>query len=166
MEVEQVTPEERSALMYTIEHFKEIARQNRFAENRAFGHETDRCLICHPELCPVDPLVFYLKVVTESIKVRRPRLDQSLVDDMNHDLELMGESERVSREALMEGDPKALACWSGWVREALGTGLGLLSVHSSTSREFTLEEADMRGLGHIVEVRVKEIMAFQKQNAS
>jgi len=161
-----VRPDEWSSLMYTINHFKEIARQNRFAENHAFDHEANRCLVCHPELCPVDPLVFYLKVVTESVKVRRPRLEQDLVDEMNRDRELLGESYRVSREALIAGDPQALTCWSEWVREALATGLELLSIHSSTSRGFTLEEADERGLRHIVEARVKEIMVFQEQNAS
>jgi hypothetical protein len=159
-----MTPEQWSFLSYTIGHFKEIARQNRFAENNTFEHEIDHCLICHPELFPADPLVIYLRVATESVKVRRPRLDQSLMDEINNDLEFMGESGRISKESLLEGDPSALRYWSGWVREALATGLGLLSIHSSASREFTLEEAEERGLRHIVEARVKEIMAFQKQN--
>ena len=159
-----MTPEEWSAPMYTIEHFKEIARQNRFAENRFIAHDVGRCLICHPERCPVDPFVFYLKVVAESIKVRRPRLDQELVEAMNGDLELMGESLRVSREALLAGNPDALRYWAEWVREALATGLELLSVHSDTSREFTLDEVQERGLAHLIEARVKEIIAYQKQH--
>ncbi len=158
-----MTPEQWSFLLYTIEHFKEIARQNRFTENSSFEHEANRCLICNPELFPADPLVIYLRIVTESVKVRRPRLDHSLVDEINNDLELMGESGRISKGLLLEGDPVALQYWSDWVREALTTGLGLLSIHSNTSREFTLEEAEERGLGHIVEARVKEIMEFQKQ---
>lgn len=156
--------EQRSLLSRTIEHFKEIARQNRFAENRSFEHETRLCLICHPELFPIDPFVVYLRVVTEAIKVRRPRLDQALLDEINRDLELVGESGRISVQSLMESDREALRFWSDWVREALETGLGLLSVHSDTSLEFTLEEAEGRGFGHLIEARVNEIMAFQKQN--
>lgn len=156
--------EEGAPLTYTIEHFKEIARQNRFAENSVIDHEASRCLVCHPERSPIDPLVLYLEVVTESIKVRRPRLDQGLIDEMNRDLELMDEPYRVSRKALSEGDPKALACWSGWVREALATGLGLLSIHSSTSLEFSLEEVE--GQGPQIEAKVREIMVFQRQTAS
>ena len=160
-----MAPEQRSHLAYTIEHFKEIARQNRFAENRTVPHETERCLICHPEVFPFDPFVIYLRVAAESVKVRRPRLDQGLVDEINRDLELVGESVRVSKEALLDGDRIALAPWSGWVREALATALGLLSVHSSTSREFTLEGAEEHGFGNLVEARVAEIMSFQRENA-
>jgi hypothetical protein len=157
-------PERNSTLSYTIEHFKEIARQNRFAENNRVEHQEDSCLICHPERLPADPFVVYLKVVAEAVKVRRPCLDQGLVDEINSDLRLMGESGQISRESLLEGEGTALRYWSGWVREALSTGLGLLSIHSNTSLEFALEEAEDRGLGGIVEDTVKEIMAFQKQN--
>ena len=160
-----MAPEQRSSLAYTIDHFKEIARQNRFAENSTVAHDTGRCLICHPELFPIDPFVIYLRVAAESVKVRRPRLDGSLVDELNSDREFMGESSRISKESLLGGDRKALACWSQWVREALATGLGLLSIHSSTSREFTLEEAEERGFSHIIAARVQEIMLFQRENA-
>jgi len=51
------------------------------------------------------------------------------------------------------------------MREALSTGLGLLSIHSNTSLEFALDEAEDQRLGPIVEAAVKEIMAFQRQNA-
>jgi hypothetical protein len=156
-------PEDSTPLSYTIEHFKEIARQNRFAENNRVEHEEDRCLICHPESFPGHPFAVYLKVVAESVKVRRPSLDQGLIDEINSDLELMGESDRITRGSLLDGELKALRYWSGWVREALSTGLGLLSIHSSTSLEFTLEEAEDLGLGEVVEAAVKEIMAFQKQ---
>lgn len=159
-----MAPELRSCLAYTIDHFKEIARQNRFAENSTVAHDTGRCLICHPELLPTDPLVIYLRVAAESVKVRRPRLDQSLIDEINSDLEFMAESGCITKELLLGGDRKALGCWSRWVREALATGLGLLSVHSNTSRELSLEEAEERGLGPIVAARVEEIMAFQKEN--
>lgn len=97
-------PEEWSSLLYTIEHFTEIAQQNRFA----IGHEASRCLICRPECCPTDPFVGYQKVITESIKVRRPRLDQDLVEAMNGDLELMGASSRISMEELLEGNAEVL----------------------------------------------------------
>jgi hypothetical protein len=157
-------PEESTFLSYTVEHFKEIARQNRFAENNKVEHEEDLCLICHPESFPADPFAVYLKVVTESVKVRRPYLDQGFIDEINSDLVLMGEPGRVSRELLMGGDRSALHYWSGWVREALSTGLGLLSIHSGTSLEFTLEEAEDQGLGRDIEAAVKEIMDFQKKN--
>lgn len=160
-----MTPEEWSYVTYTIEHFTEIARQNRFAENCSIAHDLERCLICHPERGPMEPFVFYLKVVAESIKVRRPRLDQDLVEAMNGDLELMGQSLRVSKEALLAGESEALRCWSEWVREALATGLGLLSIHSGTSREFTLEEAEREGLGDLIQAQVEAIMAFQKEHA-
>jgi hypothetical protein len=159
-----MTPAPGSLLARTIEHFKEIARQDRFAENRSFEHGANFCLICHPEFFPVDPFVVYLRVVTEAIKVRRPRLDQSLLEEINSDLELLGEPGRISMQSLLEGDREAFRFWSGWVREALTTGLGLLSIHSDTSLEFTLEEAEGRGFRHIVEARVNEIMAFQRQN--
>jgi hypothetical protein len=157
-------PEQRPLLSRTIEHFKEIARQNRFAENRNFEHDSRLCLICHPELFPVDPFVIYLRVVTEAVKVRRPFLDQGLIEEINNDVSFLGESGRISKESLLEGDLKSLRFWSGWVREALSTGLGLLSIHSNTSLEFSLEEAEERGMSHIVDARVKEIMAFQRQN--
>jgi hypothetical protein len=157
-------PEESTFLSYTVEHFKEIARQNLFAENNRVDHEEVRCLICHPESFPGHPFAVYLKVVAESVKVRRPCLDQAFVDEINSDLELMGEPGRVTRELLMEGDRSALQYWSGWIREALSTGLGLLSIHSGSSFEFTLEEAEDQGLGRDIEATVKEIMAFQRQN--
>jgi hypothetical protein len=157
-------PEDSTPISYTIEHFKEIARQNRFAENNRVEHEEDRCLICHPEVFSGEPFTVYLKVVTESVKVRRPSLDQGLIDEINSDLRLMGESGQISRESLLEGEGTALRYWTGWVREALSTGLGLLSIHSSTSLEFTLEEAEDLELGQRVEAAVKEIMAFQKEN--
>jgi hypothetical protein len=156
--------EKSTFLSDTIEHFKEIARQNRFAENNKFGHEASHCLICHPETFPADPFIVYLRVVTEAVKVRRPSLDQGLINEINSDLKLMGETGQITRESLLEGEGTALRYWSGWVREALSTGLGLLSIHSNTSLEFALEEAEDRGLGHIVEDTVKEIMAFQNQN--
>jgi hypothetical protein len=153
-------------LSYTIEHFKKVARDNRFAENNKVEHKEDLCLICHPESFHGDPFAVYLKVVAESVKVRRPSLDQGLIDEINSDLELMGESGRITGQSLLKGEPRALECWSGWVREALSTGLGLLSIHSSTSLEFTLEEAEDLGLGQHVEAAVNEIMAFQRQNTS
>jgi hypothetical protein len=160
-----VTPEQAASRTYTIEHFKEIARLNRFAENGSFSHDEGKCTVCRPGLLDVAPLAVYLEVVTESIKVRRPGLDEALVAEINKDLEFMGEAGDLSKSALLAGEPRALNAWSGWVREALATGLALLSMHSSTSREFTLEEADARGQGRLVEDCVNEIIAYQKQHA-
>ncbi len=159
-----MNPEPRTVLSRTIEHFKEIARQNRFAENGNFEHDSHLCLICHPELFPVDPFVIYLRVAAEAVKVRRPFLDEGFIEEINNDLNFSGESGRISKESLLEGDPKSLRFWSGWVREALSTGLGLLSIHSITSVEFSLEEAEERGMGHVIDARVSEIMAFQREN--
>lgn len=154
-------------LTYTLAHFREIARRNRFAENAAFPHDAARCVVCHPELLPMNPLAVYLEVVTESIKVRRPCLDQGLLGEINADLKLAGDSREVSMESLLAGEPTAVALWSGWVREALETGLGLLSVHSPTSREFSVDDPDQtHEEGRLVEAAVERIMAFQRQNSS
>jgi hypothetical protein len=157
--------QEPSSLSYTVEHFKEVARQNRFAENNRVEHDEERCLICHPESFPDNPFAIYLKVVAESVKVRRPSLDQTFVDEINSDLELMGEPGTVTRESLLEGDPAALQYWSAWVREALSTGLGLLSIHSGSSHEFTLEDAEEQGLKRDIDAAVEDIMDFQKETA-
>jgi hypothetical protein len=156
---------QKELLSYTVSHFKEIARLNRFAENSVFEHEAGRCLVCHPELLPVDPFAVYLEVVTESIKVRRPSLDGPLVHEINGDLALQGTPERVSFEDLISGEEEARRHWRDWLRDALATGLGLLSVHSHTSREFELEEAHEQGLETLIEEKIKELMDFQRGNA-
>lgn len=159
-----MSPDQLALLSYTIDHFKEIARVNRFPENGKIPHDTSRCLICHPELISVDPFEIYLQVVCEAVKVRRPRLDESLIDEINADQAFLGNSVRVSRESLLAGDPEALSCWAAWILDAISTGLALLSVHSDTSCEVTLEDGESRGLGDLIEGKVSEIMEFQKQN--
>jgi hypothetical protein len=160
-----MTPEQTDSLAYTIAHFQEVARQNRFPENNKVDHDTHRCVICHPELLPLDPFETYLDVVTQSVKVRRPRLDQGLVDEINKDLDLLGLSVRISLESLLAGDEDAVPYWSDWIREALTTGLDLLSIHSSTSIELSLEDGESRGLEEVVEKRIREVMNYQKTNA-
>ncbi|MFP5213521.1 MAG: hypothetical protein ACLGPL_09095, partial [Acidobacteriota bacterium] len=127
-----MTPEQEALLSATIAHFQEIARQNRFAENGSIPHDEGLCAICRPELVSEDPFCVYLDVITQCVKVRRPRLDEPLVDEMNKDLALMGEDFRVSLESIRAGDERSLKAWSEWIRDALSTGLGLLSVHSRT----------------------------------
>jgi hypothetical protein len=156
-----MTPDQRAKLSYTIAHFQEIARLNRFAENGAFDHDTDRCVVCRPDILPQSPFATYLEVVTQSIKIRRPRLDQDLVDEINKDLALMTISDTISIESLLAGEKNALRYWIGWIHDALSTGLGLLSIHSDTSREFDLEEA---GQEELVEAKVKELMEYQRAN--
>lgn len=157
--------EQRDLLSRTVSHFKEIARLNRFAENRSFEHDTHRCLICHPELVPLDPFLVYLEVVAESIKVRRPNLDPLLVAEINSDLDLLGIPERVTVESLLCGDAQGTIRWRDWLRDALATGLGLLSVHSDTSREFDLDEAEEAGLGEWIQLKINDLMEFQKNSA-
>jgi hypothetical protein len=109
---------------YTIAHFVEIARQNRFAENATTSHDSDRCLVCHPERSDEPPFLLYLEVIRESVKVRRPHLDDDLVAAINSDLELLGVSDRVTLEALRRGRPEAIGHWRDFLRDALDTGLG------------------------------------------
>ncbi|NSW86271.1 MAG: hypothetical protein HPY84_08120 [Syntrophobacteraceae bacterium] len=160
-----MTEEHESLLNYTIAHFQEIARQNRFSENSLFEHDSSRCVICNPDLLPQPAQATYLKVAAESIKVRRPALDQGLVEEINRDLELMRLAPTVTLQALLSGDRHACECWARWVRDALETALGLLSVHSCTSRELDLDEADTEGMQNYVEGHIRRIMRFQLENA-
>jgi hypothetical protein len=153
-----MTSEEISFLSYTVSHFQEVARQNRFAENSSIEHERERCVICHPGLLPMEPFAIYLEVVTESVKVRRPRLDQTLVDQINDDLLLSGHSGFVSLESLLSGEIQAR-------RNALSTGLQLLSIHSPTSHEFDLDEAEEERFGELILDKIEDLMAYQKKNA-
>lgn len=159
-----MTPDEEFLLAGTMAHFKEIARQNRFAENGTIEHTGSTCLVCHPELVPLDPFVVYFDIVAEAVKVRRPRLDRELAAEINGDLELQGESIRVTLEDLAEGEEKAVRSWLAWIKDALSTGLGLLSVHSRTSLEFDLDSPEAQRWGNLIESRSKEIMAHQLGN--
>jgi len=158
----QPTTSQQDPLYYTIVHFQEIARQNRFAENSSVPHDVDRCVICHPERLAQDPFCTYLDVVTQSIKIRRPALDEGLVGEINGDLALAGESNRVTLAALRDGDPEAVGYWKTWIREAMATGLGLVSVHSATSRDFDLEEAEGEGKSAFIEEKIGELMRYQR----
>ena len=66
---------------------------------------------------------------------------------------------------LLDGEPEALDSWAAWVREALATGLGLLSIHSPTSLEFDLDEQESMGRGALIESAVRHIMDRQKKMA-
>lgn len=156
-----MTPEQKKLFDGTVEHFKEIARQNRFAENGAIEHDRSRCAVCDPELVPLDPFLVYLEIVTQSIRERRPRLDPGLVEELNGDLELRGASYRVTLEGLLAGGAEDRACWAEWVRDALATGLGLLSVHSPTSRDFDLDGDEGDRWEEEIDARVREIMSHQ-----
>jgi len=159
-----MTADQDAMLGYTVAHFQEIARQNRFAENASIEHDTGRCGVCRPELLPLEPFFIYLEVVTQSVKVRRPRLEQSLVDEINKDLILMQLPSRVSLESLRSGDPEAVQIWKSWLRDALSTGLGLLSIHSPTSLEFDLEEAEAAGFESLIREKVEELMTYQTED--
>lgn len=157
-----MSPEERAILAGTISHFREIARLNRFAENGIFPHDTERCAVCTPSTLSMDPFVVYLDVAAQSILVRRPRLDQALVDEINADLALMGETLHVSLETLLAGEPESIRWWKGWIGDALATALGLLSIHSPASLEFDLEEQASRGFADLIEETARKIMAQQR----
>ena len=159
-----MTRDQESILAYTISHFQEVARQNRFAENSTIEHDTSRCAVCHSDLLPIEPFAIYLEVVTQSVKVRRPHLDQSLVDEINSDLALMGNPFQVSLESLRSGEAQAVEHWRNWLRDALSTGLGLLSIHSASSHEFDLEEAEDVGFGQLIEEKVDELVEYQEKN--
>lgn len=153
-----------SFLSYTVSHFKEVARQNRYAENGSIEHDRSRCAICHPELVPLHPFEVYLEVVVESVKVRRPRLDQELVDEINSDLALAGINARVSLDSLEAEEEQALQYWSDWIREAISTGLGLLSVHGPESYEFYLDDLENESFEDLVREKIAHIIRFQKEN--
>ena len=160
-----MTPVEESVLEYTAAHFEEIARQNRYAENYAVSHDVSRCVICRPELVDADPFPLYLEVAARSVLVRRPRLDRELVDAINDDLALSGEEFRVSLESCTTGEERAIRAWREWVRNALATGLGLLSIHSPASLEFDIDEEEAAGHGESIRERIAAILSAQKAEA-
>jgi hypothetical protein len=153
------------SLLYTVSHFKEIARQNLFAENNKITHDVGRCAVCKPDIAGLDPFPVYLEVIVESVLVRRPRLDEALVDEINGDRAMAGLKTNVTLRRLLEGDLDALDSWAAWVREALAAGLGLLSIHSHTSLDFDLDEQEAIGNGPLIESKVRYIMDRQKRMA-
>ena len=98
-------------IRYTISHFKEIARQNLSAENASISHDRDRCAICNRGVAGQDPFATYLEVVVEQILVRRPRLDEALVAEMNSDRELVGLEKDITAARLLGGDKDAMEFW-------------------------------------------------------
>ncbi len=161
---EQMTEEQKSFLTYTVLHFQEVARQNRFAENGSIEHDRARCAICHPELLSMDPFEIYLEVATQSVKVRRPRLDDELINEINSDLALLGDSYQLELESLLNKDPQAHECWSQWLKDALSTGLGLLSIHSPTGYEFSLDDPQSGEQTELIDSKVLELMEYQLAN--
>jgi hypothetical protein len=152
-------------LFYTVSHFKEISRRNLFDENNKIAHESDRCAVCNPGIAGTDPFPVYLEVIVESVLVRRPKLDEALVSEINGDRTMVGLTTKVTVRDLLEGNPDAIESWAAWVREALATGLGLLSIHSPSSLDFTLDEQESMGHGPLIESKVRYIMDQQKKMA-
>ncbi|MGC8490357.1 MAG: hypothetical protein ACP5SH_01345 [Syntrophobacteraceae bacterium] len=151
------------ALRYTISHFKEIARQNRSAENADILHDRDLCAICNPDAAGPDPFPVYLEVVVEQVLVRRPILDDALIAELNSDREMAGLEKDVTASRLLGGDPDAMESWVGWVRDALATGLGLLSIHSAQSLDFDLDEQEEAGYAPLIESKIRHIIKAQKK---
>ncbi len=152
-------------LSYTISHFKEIARQNRFAENGKIAHDRGRCAVCNPEIVGQDPFSVYLEVIAESVLVRRPELNAALAAEINRDREMEGLEPNLTPRSLLNGDGDALDSWSAWVFDALATGLGLLSIHSPTSLDFDLHEQKEIGYGPLIQSKIQQIIDRQKKIA-
>lgn len=153
------------SLDYTASHFMEVARQNRFAENASVPHDISKCLVCNPALAGEDPFPAYLEVIARSVLVRRPKLDEGLVAEMNGDRKMTGLDANLTVGKLLEGGPEELESWAAWVREALAAGLGLLSIHSPTSLDFDLDEQEEAGHAQLIESTILEIMGKQRQSA-
>ncbi len=153
------------ALRYTISHFKEIARRNLFAENAKIPHDNSNCAICNPGIIGEEAFPVYLEVIVSSILVRRPQLDETLVAEVNRDRAMAGLPADLTVKRFLTGDRIALDSWIAWVREALSTGLGLLSVHSSTSIDFDLEEQVEAGNGALIQSKIKFIVDQQMKTA-
>lgn len=158
-------PKNEEALRYTIAHFREIARQNLSAENADIPHDRDRCAICNAEVTGPDPFPVYLEVVVEQILVRRPELDDALIAEFNSDREMAGLEKDVTASRLLRGDQDAMESWVGWVRDALATGLGLLSIHSAASLDFDLDEQEQAGHGPLIESKIQHIIEVQRRVA-
>jgi hypothetical protein len=159
------TTSRNDPLLYTISHFKEIARKNLFAENGKIAHDTGRCAVCNPGIAGLDPFSVYLEVIVESVLVRRPRLDEALVSEINGDRAMAGLKTDLTLRRLLEPGPDALGSWAAWVREALAAGLGLLSIHSPTSLDFDLDEQGPMGHGPLIESKIRYIIDHQKKMA-
>ena len=137
-----MTKDQAALFRETVGHFENLARANRFADNWEVPHDASRCAVCHPERVPVDPFAIYLEVVTHAVMLRRPALDDALVAVLNEDLALAGSSAGVTLSAILGGEEDALSAWRAWIFDALQTGLDLLSVHSPTAQEFSIEETE------------------------
>ncbi|GKT08461.1 hypothetical protein [Desulforhabdus sp. TSK] len=160
-----MTQEQESLLQYTVSHFEDIARQNRFPENGSIAHDRERCLVCHPERATIPPFAVYLEVIAQSVKVRRPSLDQELVDAINGDRQLMGISKDLPLEDFLLETSEALDCWSDWLRDALNTGLSLLSIHSPSSLDFDLDDPELaEAFSDLIQEKIQEIMDHQKSS--
>jgi hypothetical protein len=153
--------DENDPLRYTISHFKGIARRNLFAENNKIAHDAGRCAVCNPGITDRDSFSVYIEVIAESILVRRPRLDEALVAEINADRAMAGIKPNVTVRHLLEGDRDMLDSWAAWVREALAAGLGLLSIHSPTSLDFDLDEQEALGHGPLIASKIRFIIERQ-----
>lgn len=159
-----MTPEEQARFDYTLKHFKEIARQNRFPENDKIEHDRGRCVVCDPDRVPMHPFALAVEIMTECIQVRRPKLDRELVALLNDDRRLMGLEGDLTLERIFAGDEEAVSAWRDWVHEALDTALSLLSLHADKAPDYSLDDAEELGMEEFVEEKVDDIMAHQRAN--
>lgn len=149
-------------LNYTFTHFQKIADENRFPENASIEHDSDKCLVCHPEKISGDPFKFCLDLVISCILRRRPKLDDSLIEAINEELEMLGEDIRISREALLNEQPEALRAWRIWAWESINTALEMLSMHSDRAPYFHLDDVDDSKKKEYIGKKLDEFFKAQK----
>ena len=149
-------------VVYTFAHFQKIAEENRFPENASIPHDSDRCLICHPEKIPGDVQCFCVDLIVACILKRRPRLDHSLVDAINEELQMIGEEANVVLDDLQSEKPEAVEAWRKWAWESINTGLEMLSMHSDNAPYVQLEDLESAGKKDFIEQKLQEFYRKQK----
>jgi hypothetical protein len=127
-------------LDYTKTHFIKLARENRFPENGKIPHDKDMCLICHPELIEGNPASFFLNLIVDCIAERRPKIDDDLIQAIKEELSMQGLDANINLEKLKQGDPEAFQAWRTWAWSAINTAFDMLSIHSSSTPYFQLED--------------------------
>ncbi len=150
------------AVNYTFEHFQKIAAENRFPENASIEHNKDLCLICNPQNIPGDEFEFCLDLIVSCILKRRPALDESLVEAINEELQMLGEEVNVTLDDLINEKPDAMDGWRKWAWESINTGLEMLSMHSENAPYVQLEDGVEKGKEDYIEKKLREFYLAQK----
>ncbi|SFM93352.1 hypothetical protein [Thermodesulforhabdus norvegica] len=149
------------AVEYTFAHFERIAEENRFPENASIEHDSNMCLICHPENIPGDSFKFCLDLIVSCILKRRPRIDESLIEAVNEEMEMLGEDYRITLQELLNEEPEAVKAWQMWARSSINTGLEMLSMHSQNAPYYQLDDLD-ESRSQYVRQKLEEFFRLQK----